>query len=99
MFEPKAAHARLPMVCQWLADVFNLAKCGYLCMHAYYLYTVQSRKLELNPVRCQNIVELLIRVFPWVCGDFAYPECTVNQNKLFMLNNNASPICSFKQAK
>ena len=49
-------------------------------MYAYYLYTVQSRKLEPNPVRCQDIVELLTIVVPWVCGSLTYPKCTVNKH-------------------
>ena len=63
-----------------MQTVSNLAKCGYLCiMYAYYLYTIlQSRKLEPNPVRCQNIVELITIVFPCVCGGLTSPECTVN---------------------
>ena len=77
----------------------NLAKSGYLCiMYAYYLYTVQSRKLEPNPVKCQDIVELITKVFPWVCGGLTYPECTVNKH-IVMQNNNASPSCSFTQVK
>ena len=73
----------------------NLAKCSYLCITYAYLYTVQSRKLEPNPVRCQDIVELVNIVFPWVCGGLTYPECTVNKH-IFMQNNNANQITQVK---
>jgi hypothetical protein len=84
---------REPLLGQLCLIWLNVAMC-VSCMH-YYLYTVQSWKLEPNPVRCQDIVELLNIVFPWVCGGLTYPECTVNKH-IFMQNNNANQITQVK---
>ena len=61
------------------------------CMHIIFIQCNPDNWNLNNPVRCQDIVELLTIVFPWVCGGLTYQECTVNKH-IFMQNNNASQI-------